>query len=52
MQYLITWIEGEEVFYRLVPSLNIDHSLLEGKNLIITQIAEEQDQSEHDQAKH
>ncbi|MEW6066667.1 hypothetical protein P378_14295 [Desulforamulus profundi] len=42
MQYLITWIEGEEVFYRLVPKLNFDHSLLEEKNLIITKIGEEE----------
>ncbi|MEW6698430.1 MAG: hypothetical protein ACOY35_09610 [Bacillota bacterium] len=40
MQYLITWIEGEEVFYRLVSNLNFDHSLLEEKNLIITKIGE------------
>ena len=40
MQYLLTWIEGEEVFYRLVPTLEYDHLLLEGKNLIITRLDE------------
>lgn len=49
MQYLLTWIEGEEVFYRLVPNLNFDRSLLEEKNLIITELAEgtEQEQKPH-----
>ncbi|SHF53705.1 hypothetical protein [Desulforamulus putei] len=46
MQYLITWIEGEEVFYCLVPHLNFDHSLLEEKNLIITKIDEEESEQE------
>lgn len=41
MQYLLTWIEGEEVCYRLVPNLNFDHSLFEEKNLIITELKEE-----------
>lgn len=41
MQYLLTWIEGEEVCYRLVPNLNFDHSLLEEKNLIITKLEEQ-----------
>lgn len=38
MQYLLTWIEGEEVFYRLVDEINFDRSLFQDKNLIITKI--------------
>ncbi|MDO7787090.1 hypothetical protein [Desulforamulus aquiferis] len=38
MQYLLTWIEGEEVCYRIVPDLEFDHSLMQDKNLIITKI--------------
>lgn len=38
MSYLLTWIEGEEVFYRIVLDLNFDHSLMQEKNLIITKI--------------
>ncbi|WP_198006891.1 hypothetical protein [Desulforamulus reducens] len=41
MQYLLTWIEGEEVCYSLVPTLNIDHSQMDDKNLIITKLDEE-----------
>ncbi|WP_003544484.1 hypothetical protein [Desulfotomaculum nigrificans] len=47
MQYLITWIEGEEVCYRFVGDLNFDHSALEGKNLIITKIDEDNSQEEY-----
>jgi len=42
MQYLLTWIEGEEVCYRLVPNLNFDQSMMEEKNLIITKIDEDE----------
>lgn len=46
MQYLLTWIEGEEVCYRLVPDLNIDKSLLVDKNLIITKLDQEKSEGE------
>ncbi|MEG6521646.1 hypothetical protein [Desulfotomaculum sp. 1211_IL3151] len=46
MQYLLTWIEGEEVCYRLVPNLNIDKSLMEDKNLIITKLDLEKTEEE------
>ncbi|GAB6180643.1 hypothetical protein JCM14036_19620 [Desulfotomaculum defluvii] len=42
MQYLLTWIEGEEVCYRLVPNLNVDKSSMEDKNLIITKLDQEE----------
>lgn len=45
MQYLLTWIEGEEVCYRLVPNLNFDRSLLEEKHLIITKLQEESEET-------
>lgn len=42
MQYLLTWIEGEEVFYRLVANLNFDRSQMEGKHLMITKLEEQE----------
>ncbi len=37
MRYLLTWVEGNDVFYRFVNSESeIDRILYEGRNLIIT----------------
>lgn len=47
MQYLLTWIEGEEVCYRFVGNLDFDRTDLEGKNLIIAKIDEENSQKEY-----
>lgn len=46
MLYLLTWSEGGEVGYLFVPDLNIDKTLLEGKNLIITKLDQEKCEEE------
>lgn len=43
MEYLVTWYEGDEVFYRFVPAKEIDHELVDDRNLIITKLSPEED---------